>query len=153
MTIARLLSVSALLMLIALPAHAKSPRNLELEEANRKLVVDFYNRFFNEHDVASASPTIAEDYIQHNPDVPNGRAPLVEYFTGFFKDNPNSKARIVRTTTDGDLVWLHVHSTNNADDRGQAVVDIFRVKDGKIVEHWDVIQAVPEKAANDNTMF
>jgi predicted SnoaL-like aldol condensation-catalyzing enzyme len=52
-----------------------------------------------------------------------------------------------------DLVWLHVHATNGAKDRGQAIIDIFRVKNGKIVEHWDVIQAVPETAANKNTMF
>ena len=53
----------------------------------------------------------------------------------------------------GDIVWLHVHSKINKDDLGKAVVDIFRVKDGKIVEHWDVIQNVPEQAENNNTMF
>ncbi|WP_253193914.1 hypothetical protein [Gordonia sp. i37] len=55
--------------------------------------------------------------------------------------------------TDGDLVYLHVHSVNGPGDRGQAVVDIFRVADGKIVEHWDVIQDVPSSAANPNSMF
>ena len=85
--------------------------------------------------------------------VPDGKAPFVNYFTGFFKENPQSKARIVRSATDGDLVYLHIHSTENESDRGRAIVDIFRVTDGKITEHWDVIQEVPEKAANNNTMF
>ena len=53
----------------------------------------------------------------------------------------------------GDLVWLHVHSTNGAGDRGRAIVDIFRVENGRIAEHWDVVQPVPEKSANGNTMF
>lgn len=69
------------------------------------------------------------------------------------RTNAQSKAEIVRSAADGDLVWLHVHATNGADDRGEAVIDIFRVKDGKIVEHWDVIQPVPKEAANKNTMF
>lgn len=64
-----------------------------------------------------------------------------------------SRARIVRSATDGDLVYLHVHATERPDDRGKAVVDIFRVKDGKLVEHRDVIQPVPETVANQNTMF
>ena len=100
-----------------------------------------------------AARVVADDYTQHNPDVPDGKAPFVGYFSGFFKENPQSRARIVRSATDGDLVYLHVHSTNGPEDRGQAVVDIFRVDDGVIVEHWDVIQDVPAESANDNTMF
>jgi predicted SnoaL-like aldol condensation-catalyzing enzyme len=128
-------------------------RNLAREEANRQLVITFYDRFFNHHEVQQAAKVVADDYKQHNPEVPNGKAPLVGYFTSFFKENPGSRARIVRSATDGDLVYLHVHATTGPNDRGQAVVDIFRVKDGQIVEHWDVIQSVPAKAANDNTMF
>lgn len=128
-------------------------RDLAQEEANRQLVLGFYDRFFNQHDIEAANDAIAEDYIQHNPNVPNGRAPLIGYFSGYFKENPQSRARIVRSAADGDLVWLHINSTNGEGDLGRAVVDIFRVKDGKIVEHWDVIQNVPATAANDNTMF
>ena len=128
-------------------------RDVAQEESNRQLVVNFYDRFFNQHQVQEAAAVVAEDYIQHNPDVPDGKAPFVGYFDGYFKDNPDSRARIVRSASDGDLVYLHVHSTNGKADRGQAVIDIFRVQDGKIVEHWDVIQAVPEQAANHNTMF
>lgn len=129
-----------------------SERGLAAEEANRALVVEFYDQFFNEHNIA-ASDVIAEDYIQHNPNVPDGKAPLVSFFSGYFAENPESRARIVRSAADGDLVWLHVQSTNGEEDLGEAVVDIFRVEDGMIVEHWDVIQPVPSEAANSNTMF
>ncbi|VCU60067.1 FIG00352175: hypothetical protein [Tritonibacter mobilis] len=129
-----------------------SERDLATEEANRALVVEFYDQFFNEHNIA-ASDVIAEDYIQHNPNVPDGKAPLVSFFSGYFAENPEARARIVRSAADGDLVWLHVQSTNGEEDLGEAVVDIFRVEDGMIVEHWDVIQPVPSEAANSNTMF
>ena len=128
-------------------------RNITSEEANLKLVVNFYEQFFNKHEVARAAEVVSEDYKQHNPEVPDGKKPFVDYFSQFFKETPQSKARIVRTATSGDLVWLQVHSTNSPSDRGQAVLDIFRVKNGKIVEHWDIIQDVPEKSANENNMF
>lgn len=128
-------------------------RDLAQEEANRKLVVGFYDQVFVEHEVKAAAAVLADDYIQHNPLMPSGKAPFVNFFTDFFKANPQSKGHTVRSATDGDLVFLHNHSTTNENDRGRAIVDIFRVKDGKIVEHWDIIQPVPEKAANNNTMF
>ena len=134
-------------------AASSTARALTAEEANRALVIEFYDLFFNRHQVEQAARVVADDYKQHNPDVPDGKAPFVGYFTGYFEDNPQSRARIVRSATDGDLVYLHVHSTTGPQDLGQAVVDIFRVENGIIVEHWDVIQEVPAKAANDNTMF
>lgn len=127
--------------------------NSSAQEKNRKLVVEFYDRFFNAHDVDGAATVVADNYRQHNPEVPDGKAPFVGYFKGYFKENPQSRARIIRSASNDDLVWLHVHSTNGANDRGVSVVDIFRVTDGKIVEHWDVIQPVPADAANNNTMF
>lgn len=132
---------------------SSTARDLTAEEANRALVIEFYDQFFNRHQVEQAARVVADDYKQHNPDVPDGKAPFVDYFTGYFEDNPQSRARIVRSATDGNLVYLHVHSTTGPQDLGQAVVDIFRVENGIIVEHWDVIQEVPAKAANDNTMF
>ncbi|OWV81285.1 hypothetical protein ATY75_27795 [Rhizobium sp. N122] len=153
MTFGKSLFALAILAGMAMPSGAfAASRDVKVEEANRKLVVEFYDRFFNKHDIAAAS-VVADEYRQHNPEVPDGKKPFVSFFTGFFKDNAQSKAEIVRSSADGDLVWLHVHATNGTEDRGQAIVDIFRVKDGKIVEHWDVIQAVPKEAANKNTMF
>jgi predicted SnoaL-like aldol condensation-catalyzing enzyme len=155
--VTRRLAIAALALapaLVAAPVLAETAkRDLVQEEANRKLVIDFYDTVFNKHEVAKGAAVIVDSYKQHNPRVPDGKAPFVDYFTGLFKNNPQSKARIVRSATDGDLVYLHIHSTEKDGDRGRAIVDIFRVTDGKITEHWDVIQAVPETAANNNTMF
>lgn len=150
---APLLVVGAVLSSAIASAAEPVARNVANEEANRQLVLQFYDRFFNRHETQQAATVVAEDYKQHNPNVPNGKAPFVGYFSDFFQKNPTSHARIVRSATDGDLVYLHVHSSIGEEDRGRAVVDIFRVENGKIVEHWDVIQPVPAKAANDNTMF
>lgn len=121
---------------------------------NKKIVVDFYEGVFQKHQVkAYADRYIGDKYIQHNPHVPDGKAPFVDYFTGHFKENPEAKSIIKRAVAEGDLVFLHVYSTQNAQDRGVAIVDIFRLENGKIVEHWDVQQAVPDQAVNSNTMF
>jgi len=138
---------------VSAPAFAQQTRDIAKEEANRKIVLEFYDGVFNKHEVEKYSEVLAEDYIQHNPGVPDGKAPFVNFFTQRFKDNPQATARIVRSATDGDLVFLHLQSKMNEADRGRAIVDIFRVDNGKIVEHWDVIQAVPETARNKNTMF
>lgn len=121
---------------------------------NKQIVVDFYEGVFLKHQVQSyADRYIGSQYIQHNPHVPDGKAPFVNYFTQYFKDNPEAKNEIKRAAAEGDLVYLHVHSTQNKQDRGEAIVDIFRVENGKIVEHWDVQQSIPESSANSNTMF
>lgn len=133
-------------------ANSDVSRNFAIEEHNRSLVINFYDRFFNKHEI-SASELVADNYIQHNPYVSDGKLPFVLYFKDFFKQNPYSQAKIIRSATDGDLVYLHVHATNGLEDRGQAVLDIFRVKDGMIVEHWDVIQEIPQISSNRNTMF
>lgn len=155
MSILKSLGVVTATLMLSVPAVslAQPERDVEAEEANRALVTEFYNQFFNEHETEQSSRVLAQDYMQHNPEVPDGKAPFVDYFAGYFQENPDYQSEIVRSAADGDLVWLHVHSTNGEEDRGESVVDIFRVEQGQIVEHWDVIQSVPEDAANDNTMF
>jgi len=148
------LQVSALIWIHPSKSERSAVSNFfAVQEANRTLVLRFYDEFFNRHDVYGAARYLAEDYRQHNPSVPDGRAPVLAYFSQFFQENPQSRARVVRSATDGDLVYLHIHSTNGPEDRGVAVVDIFHVRDGLIIEHWDVIQPVPAESANANTMF
>jgi predicted SnoaL-like aldol condensation-catalyzing enzyme len=123
-------------------------------DANKKLVRDFYDRVFIQHDVKDAAEEyLRPSYIQHNPNVATGRQPFIDFFVPFFSKNPDARSEIKRVIAEGDLVVLHVHSKINKDDRGRAVVDIFRVEGGKIAEHWDVMQAIPEKSANNNTVF
>jgi predicted SnoaL-like aldol condensation-catalyzing enzyme len=128
-------------------------RDIADEERNRAFVINLYDLVFNKHDLKAAEDMISEGYIQHNPHFPTSRAALLEILAKRFKQNPESHARIVRSVADGDLVWLHVHSVAGPQDRGRAIVNIFRVAGGKIVEHWDVVQPVPATSENDNTMF
>lgn len=146
---------AGLILIIAQSTYAlaEDARDTVREEQNRALVLEFFDTVFNKHDVAEGAKILAEDYIQHSPHSPNGKAPFVERFGKMFKDHPQAKVQVVRSASDGDLVWLQVHATANPDDKGQAVLEIFRVKDGMIVEHWGIVQAVPDVSANKNTMF
>ena len=123
------------------------------EERNKEIVVAFYNAAINDKDFEKASQYLGDVYIQHNPLAADGPEGL-KNFLAFAKENlVTFKVEIKRVLADGDYVMLHVHAKRDADDRGSAVMDIFRLEDGKVVEHWDVIQAIPETAMNENTMF
>ena len=123
-------------------------------ERNKKAVVDFYYNGLNEKDFAAASKHFGATYIQHNPnaaDGPEGFKGFVEFLKAKF---PQSHSEVKRVFADGDYVIVHVHAVREPGSRGSAIVDIFRLdSSGKIVEHWDAVQPIPEKAANSNTMF
>ncbi len=145
--------VVVLMALSSASAFAKESAGNKVEE-NKKIVRDFYEMAFNQHKpTLAAKKYIGDKYIQHNPHVPNGAAAFYTYFEDYFKKNPESRAIIHRVIGDGDLVALHIHSKENEKDLGRAIVDIFRLENGRIVEHFDVIQNVPEKTANGNSMF
>jgi predicted SnoaL-like aldol condensation-catalyzing enzyme len=148
-----LAAVVALLTGCASAERAKADANqLAAVAANRKLVVDFYRTVFIEKRVIEGFERyVAPGYVQHNPALASGRDAAVKFLTKAV--TRDSISDIKRVIAEGDLVVLHVHSRNNLTDRGRAIVDIFRVADGKIIEHWDVIQPVPAKAENPNTMF
>jgi predicted SnoaL-like aldol condensation-catalyzing enzyme len=123
-------------------------------DANKQLVKDAVIMLFIDHKVDQAVDTyFAPDYIQHNPLVPTGSAPMRAFFKQFYAGNPTATIEISHVIADGDLVAVHYRTKVSAEDRGAAVVDIFRVANGKIVEHWDVYEPVPEKSANSNGMF
>lgn len=126
--------------------------NME-EESNKETVVAFYDAAINDKDFAAASAYLGDKYIQHNPLAADGPEGL-QAFLEFARANLGGfKVEFKRVLADGDFVVVHAHATNGPDDRGNAVMDIFRLEDGKVVEHWDVMQPVPETAQNDNTMF
>jgi len=141
-----------LLMAAALSLFAMSAQAADLE-ANKKVVMEFYEKGLNQKDFDAASKYFGPEYVQHNPGAPDG----IEGFKAFIalrkEKFPNAQSDIKRIFADGDYVILHVHNVPNPGDRGSAIVDIFRLENGKIVEHWDVVQPIPEKTANTNTMF
>ena len=121
---------------------------------NNKAVAEyFWNEVFNKHDTAVIDTMVGPKYKQHSPEFADGKQAFKDGVSDFLKAYPDSTAVIKHIGADGDLVFIHNHIKLNKEDRGQAAVDIFRIKDGKIVEHWDVIQDIPEKAENSNTMF
>jgi len=101
----------------------------------------------------AAAKYLDSNYRQHNPRAADGAEPFINFVKYFVQTFPDFHLDLKRMIADGDLVVTHSHLTRHAGDRGQAVVDIFRLEDGKIVEHWDVIQDIPETAANNNPMF
>ena len=123
------------------------------EEANRAAVLAFYEKGLNQKDADAALAYVGDRYVQHNPNAPDGPDGFRK-FIGFLREKfPNSHSEIKRSFVDGDFVILHVHSVREPGSRGRAIVDIFKLENGKIVEHWDVVQDIPENPANNNTMF
>ena len=123
------------------------------EEANRQTVLAFYEKGLNQKDADAALAYVGNRYVQHNPTAPDGPDGFRK-FIGFLREKfPNSRSEIKRSFAEGDFVILHVHSVREPGTRGRAIVDIFKLENGKIVEHWDVIQEIPENPANGNTMF
>ena len=124
------------------------------QEDNKRIVTAFYELAFNQQKpVEAARKYIDLPYTQHNPDVSNGPEGFNQFAEEFLKRNPKVKATIFKALADGDLVVLHVHIKMNESDRGIAVAEFFRLKDKKIVEHWDIMQPVPDKTTSGNSMF
>ena len=122
--------------------------------SNRQIVERFIDLFYRQGRVREAFETyVHEDYIQHNPLAPDGRAAAIAALEPYFASQPDAVREVHRIIVDGDLAAVHVRARQNPQDRGFAIVDILRLENGKIVEHWDVIQAVPEQSANPHPMF
>ncbi len=120
----------------------------------KEIVQRFVQQLYIDKQVRAAFETwVDPGYIQHNPMAATGRAAAIEFLEPFFAQNPDTRYSIKRVIAEGDLVAVHSHGQFSKDDRGIAVVDIFRVANCRVVEHWDVVQPVPEKSANDNGMF
>ncbi len=149
MTLTRIALVAGLLALVTPAAAGNTPQ----EEANKTTVLDFYDKALNQKDFEAAAKHFGPRYIQHNPLAADG----IEGFRKFIEFRrekfPNARSEIKRALADGDMVILHVHAVREPGERGSAVIDMFRLENGKIVEHWDVVQPIPEKTANTNGMF
>jgi predicted SnoaL-like aldol condensation-catalyzing enzyme len=144
---------AVLLLLVAMPSLPTEAAGKSTSEFNKRNVVEFYERGLGQKDFDAAKKFFGPKYTQHNPNAPDG-IEGVKIFIQFLKQKyPNYELRIKRVFADSDYVILHVHGVFEPGTRGKAIVDIFRLEDGKIVEHWDVAQDIPASAANTNSMF
>jgi predicted SnoaL-like aldol condensation-catalyzing enzyme len=144
--------IAASILMLSLGNGAASAASAQ-EEANRTAVLAFYEKGLNQKDADAALAHVGDRYVQHNPNAADGPDGFRK-FIGFLREKfPNSHSEIKRSFADGDYVILHVHAVREPGTRGNAIVDIFKLESGKIVEHWDVVQPIPENPANNNTMF
>lgn len=121
---------------------------------NKQIVIAFFEQAFNEREPELAvEKYLGDPYIQHNPGAGDGPEPFLGYMRWVLGANPHLHVDIKKVIAEGDYVVTHSNLRNEPGDLGMAVADFFRLKDGKIVEHWDVIQDVPAESANNNTMF
>ncbi|MEO9966091.1 MAG: nuclear transport factor 2 family protein [Reichenbachiella sp.] len=125
---------------------------MNLEE-NKRNAIAFYKMAYEGQPQQAVDQFVGDEYIQHNPDVANGTDGFVDYFLRMQKEYPEKSIEFVRVIAEGNLVALHSHQTWPGNDQ-YVTMDFFRFDDsGKIVEHWDAIQQIPESSANPNMMY
>jgi predicted SnoaL-like aldol condensation-catalyzing enzyme len=124
-------------------------------QSPKGVVLEFYKLALEQFNPKDAFERYATpDFVEHSADIAGGtRDAAIAFLSDLIARFPAPKWKIVRSAAEGNLVFLHVHVTPAPADRGVAIVEVFRVEKGKIVEHWDVIQPVPEKPVNSNSMF
>ena len=123
------------------------------EEKNLKTVLDFYDIVINRQQFSRVLEFVDKGYIQHKPEVADGPEGLLEFVRGIYAKSPKHRAEIIRSFADGDYVLLHVHVVNGIEAKDIAVMDIFRVENGLLKEHWDVASPVPPGSKNKNGVF
>ncbi|MEJ2458457.1 MAG: nuclear transport factor 2 family protein [Novosphingobium sp.] len=146
--------LAAAAMLVTGAAQADDTQAQSCHLTTREVVTKFFDAFYIKKQVRTAFETwVAPGYIQHNPSAASGRDAAIAFLEPFFTNNPGISYSIKRIIAEGDMAAVHSHGKFAPGDRGMAIVDIVRVENCKIVEHWDVVQPVPEKSMNENTMF
>jgi predicted SnoaL-like aldol condensation-catalyzing enzyme len=125
-----------------------------MSETNKAIVLALYKAVFEGRVEEAFRLYAGSPYRQHNPLIEDGVEGLKKFVAWIMSNHPDARYEIKRVFADGDFVIVHSHWHGLSDNsRGEAVVDIFRLEGGKVLEHWDVIQSVPEISANFNTMF
>lgn len=125
---------------------------MSLEE-NKKNAIAFYRMAYEGKPAEAVTQYVGATYIQHNPDVADGKAGFIQYFERMQEEYPEKSIDFVRCIAEGDLVALHTHQVWPGNDE-YITMDFFRFDEkGKIIEHWDAIQQIPEQMAHKNTMY
>ena len=120
---------------------------------NKQNAIEFYKMAYTGEPRKAVELFVGDQYIQHNPLVGDGPEPFVAYFEKMAKEYPEKRIEFVRAVAEGNLVALHTHQIWPGDEE-YVTMDFFRFDDnGKIIEHWDAIQQIPEQSANTNTMY
>jgi predicted SnoaL-like aldol condensation-catalyzing enzyme len=120
---------------------------------DESLVLDYLTGLAQDHETSAIDQDVAPSLYQHDPTLADGSAALKQSYTSLFAQYPYYGVQIAQVAAEGDLVAVHAHVRDTPSELGQAVVYLFRVRDGKIVEEWDSTENVPATSANDNTMF
>jgi predicted SnoaL-like aldol condensation-catalyzing enzyme len=146
------LAIAFVVVALSAPCAAAEAATAQ-QEANRQAVLAFYEKGLNQKDADAALAYVGDRYTQHNPNAQDGPEGFRKFIAFLREKFPNSHSEIKRSFVDGDYVILHVNAVREPGTKGNAIVDIFKLENGKIVEHWDVVQPIPETSANNNTMF
>lgn len=126
--------------------------NIQLDQ-NKANAISFYRMAYEGNPRKAVELYVGAEYIQHNPLVGNGKEPFIAYFERMGREYPEKSIEFVREVAEGDLVALHTHQIWPGNEE-YVTMDFFRFDDsGKIVEHWDSMQEIPEDSANGNTMY
>ena len=146
----RAIMLTAGILLFASSTAAPARLRPSLTEGNRRIVTEFARIFYTERSVRTAFQTFVSDrYIQHNPKIADGREAAIAALAPKFSA-PGALFEIRHIIVDGNMAVIHLRGRPSAEALGGAVADIYRLENGKIVEHWDVLQPIPAKSANAN---
>jgi len=119
---------------------------------NKQSAIAFYKMAYDGNPRKAVELYVGSEYIQHNPLVGDGIEPFIEYFERMTNEYPNKTIEFIRSVAEGELVALHTHQIW-PDNQEYVTMDFFRFDDGKIIEHWDSMQQIPETSAHNNTMY
>ena len=152
--------VTASVVGLAAPAYAQDAtqtqivEDYELTQANKALVTKAYQELFGNADLTALDRYWADEYIQHNPSMTDGRDAVKTFLESLgILTWPTQQVKFERVIAEGDLVMVQTAQPASGTSPGTVIADIFRVENGKIAEHWDVIQQIPADATNPRTMY
>lgn len=149
----RVITTIAIILSLAGSASSATAQESAAEAQNKKIVLDFYEKVLNGKNPEALTSYLGSRYTQHNPGIADGVEGLRKFIEFLRQNSPQAHSEPKHVFADGDYVIIHSHAIREPGTRGVAIVDIFRLEEQKIVEHWDIIQPVPETAANSNGMF